>query len=460
MMKNSTIILLSFFVQSILLFSSCIKENTKDFIEVRELDNSGQYKLLDVPFHPEKTAIVVVDMWGAGGLGYFNPDSSFVGTTEGYIYSGNISKNINVLLASARALDMTVIHTPSDQTSFYESHSVRKNVKALAKQAYPWTEKLQWNDEQKKIPYGKWHGYEYEYMYPGMDWHNNRPGTEVFGQNPHIVLHKNDFMTDDPDEMWDIIKSKDINTLIYVGGSTNMCLAGRPFGLLNMKQYGMNVFLDRNYNHVMHRIPHGWNGDIDNPKYGSEYTNRQNSKKVIRYFEENICCTLDGEDVIRLAKKKNLTVNVLQPAIEQSFSDINNLTINFQPQHIEIPKEVVVDCGWPFTKQVAELVYGWQKLKIKDTYRTEFDPLKGAGIRTSRNDHWSILSPKGKYKVSLSGSKKGKVLIQDNIVEIGDSKENWEIQRDVSNDNGTIDMKFLSDDLLLEYVKIVRVSDL
>ena len=88
----------------------------------------------------------------------------------------------------------------------------------------------------------------------------------------------------------------------------------------------------------MHRIPHGWNGDINNPKYGSEYTNRQNSKKVIRYFEENICCTLDGEDVIRLAKKKNLTVNVLQPAIEQSFSDINNLTINFQPQHIEIPK--------------------------------------------------------------------------------------------------------------------------
>ena len=86
--------------------------------------------------------------------------------------------------------------------------------------------------------------------------------------------------------------------------------------------------------------------------------------------------------------------------------------------------------------------------------------MKGAGIRTSRNDHWSILSPKGKYKVSLSGSKKGKVLIQDNIVEIGDSKENWEIQRDVSNDNGTIEMKFLSDDLLLEYVKIVRVSDL
>ena len=62
MMKNSTIILLSFFVQSILLFSSCIKENTKDFIEVRELDNSGQYKLLNVPFHPEKTAIVVVDL--------------------------------------------------------------------------------------------------------------------------------------------------------------------------------------------------------------------------------------------------------------------------------------------------------------------------------------------------------------------------------------------------------------
>ena len=459
-MKRSTAILSCFFIQCILLISSCTKEKAKDFIEVRDIDAAGQYKKTSVPFHPEKTAIVVVDMWGAGGCGYFNPDSSFVGTTEGYIYSGNISKNINVLLASARALGITVIHAPSDQTEYYEDHPVRLNVKSLPKQAYPWPEKPRWNDEQKKIPYGNWYGFEYEYMYPGMDWHTNRPGTEVFGQNPEIVLDEEDFMTDDPEEMWNIIMSRDLHTLIYVGGSTNMCLAGRPFGLLNMKQYGMNVFLDRNYDHVMHRIPHGWNGNPDNPKYGSEYTNRQNSKEVIRYYEQSICPTLDGEDIIKFSRKLNLPVNVFKPTAPKVILDFRDVIINFQPQHIEIPEGVMVDCGWAFTKQAGELAYGWQEFKIKDTYRTGFDPLKEAGIKTSRNDRWSIDLPKGNYSVYISGSKKGTIKIQDKVVEVGNNQEHWETQFNVSNLEALTEIKVLSNQINFNYIRIKDVSEL
>jgi nicotinamidase-related amidase len=443
-------------VLAILLNSSCKIKNTEDIIEVREIDPKGQYTYTEIAFNPGKTAIVVVDMWGLGGCGYFNPDSSFVGPMEGFLYSEHVSKKINVLLASARALGMTVIHAPSSQIIYYESHPVRQNVKKIPETDYPWEETPVWNDDQKKIPWAEYNG-EYEYMYPGMDWNRNRPGTEVYGQNPQIVPDNEDFMTDDPDELWNIIKARDIESLIYAGGSTNMCLAGRPFGLLNMQKYGLSVYLDRNYSHVIHRIPHGWNGDVKNPKYGSEYTNRQNSKEVIRYFEQNICPTLEGEDIIKLAAMKNLPVNVLKPKLEQSYPSIQDITVSFQPQHIEIPEGVVVDCGWEFTMQPNGLNYGWQVLKIKDTYRTGYDGLSEAGIHTSRNDQWSIELPSMNYSVKLSGDESGKIRIQDKVIEVGTDHDQWNIEIDFRNNNDIIRLGILTDQIKLRTVRITAV---
>ena len=445
-----------FIVMAFLLNSSCSIKKTGESIEVREMDPTGQYIYPEIPFNPGKTAVVVVDMWGLGGCGYFNPDSSFVGTIEGFLYSEYVSKNINVLLASARALGMTVIHAPSNQTIYYENHPVRLNVKKLPEADYPWDTKPVWNDDQKKIPWAEYSG-EYEYMYPGMDWSRNRPGTEVYGQNPQIVPDEEDFMTDDPEELWRIFKARDIGSVIYVGGSTNMCLAGRSFGLLNMQKYGLDVYLDRNYSHVIHRIPHGWNGDVDNPEYGPKYTNRQNSKKVIRYFEQNICPTLDGEDFIKLALTKNLPVNVLKPKLEQSFSGIQDVTISFQPQQMEIPEGAVVDYGWEFTVQPCGLSYGWQELKIKDTYRTGYDGLSEAGIHTERYDQWSIELPKANYSVRLSGNKSGKIRIQDKTLETGADQDQWNIEIDVSNNNGLIEVGILTDQIDLRSVRITAI---
>jgi hypothetical protein len=455
-MRRQTSLVSLIALLAFLLNSSCNIQNARDVMTVRETDSDGRCLYSEIPFYPDKTAIVVVDMWGLGSCGYFNPDSSFVGTMEGYLYHVHVCKKINVLLASARALGMTVVHAPSSQTIYYENHPVRQNVAKLPETVYPWDKTPDWNDEQKKIPWADYDG-EYEYMYPGMDWSVNRPGTPVCGQNPLIVLHHQDFMTDDPEELWRIIKARGIESMIYAGGSTNMCLAGRPFGLLNMQQYGIDVYLDRNYNHVIHRIPHGWNGDVNNPKYGSAYTNRQNSKEVIRYYEQHICPTLDGEDIIQLATSKNLTVNVLQPKLEQSFSSIQDVIISFQPQHMEIPEGTVVDCGWGFTEQPSGLNYGWQELKIMDTYRTGYDGLSEAGIIASQNDQWSIELPPANYAVRLAGDKSGKIKIQDKIMEVGADHEPWNVEIELRNHNDLIKLGILTDQLNLRSVRITAV---
>ena len=396
-------------------------------------------------------------MWGLGGNGYYNADGSFVGTIEGVLYHEYVTENINILLASARALGITVIHAPFNQTGYYEDHPVRQNVKKLPETDYPWEQTPVWCDDQKKIPWAEYGG-EYDYMYPGMDWNRNRPGTEVFGQNPRIVLGQEDFMTDSPQELWKIIKARRIESLIYAGGSTNMCLAGRPFGLLNMQKYGIDVYLDRNYSHLIHRIPHGWNGDVENPQYGPQFTNRQNSKEVIRYFEQNICPTLNGEDINRLARAKGLPVNILEPELEQSYSSIQDITVSFQPQFIEINEGTVIDCGWEYTLQPNGLRYGWQELKIKDTYRTGYGPLSGAGIQGFKNDQWSIELPSGNYAVRLSGDNSGKISIQDKIIEVGSDQDEWNIEVEVHNKNDLIRLGILSDQINIRSLRIIAVS--
>jgi hypothetical protein len=441
-----------------LLSSSCHLEKKPALIEVRERDSNGQCIYTEIPFNPGKTAIVVVDMWNMGGCGYFDPDSSFVGTMEGFLYADYVSKHINVLLASARALGITVIHAPSDQTSFYENHQVRLNVNKLAEADFPWDVKPIWNDDQKKIPWAEWDG-EYDYMYPGMDWKRNRPGTQPFGQNPNIVLGKDDFMTDDPEELWKIIQARGLESIIYVGGSTNMCLAGRPFGLLNMKEYGIHVYLDRNYSHVIHRIPHGWNGDVNNPAYGPQYTNRQNSKKVIRYYEQHICPTLDGEDLIKMARMNDLPVKVLQPKLEQSYGSIRDVCVSFQPQHIEVPECVVLDHGLAFAEQPCGLFYGWQDLKVKDTYRTGYDGLGEAGMHAFQNDLWSIALPKGNYTIMTSGNNSGKIKIQDKNIKVGADHDPWTAEVDISNESSLIKVMILADQIDFHYIRITLIPD-
>jgi len=367
--------------------------------QLRTLDADGQYRITTKQYDPKKVAVVVVDMWGQGGHGYLRPDGTFDGTAEGYLYQEWVTKEINHTLAAARALGMQIVYTPAGMAKFYENHIVRRNIKAIPRHDHPW-KSIGWNKDQEKIPFSEFRG-EYEYRYPGMGWERRRPGTKSYGQNPNLFLCDTDMLTDNTDELWNLIQERELELLIYMGGSTNMCLAGRPFGLLNMKKYGVNVVMDRNYEHVIHRIPHGWNGDIENPKFGPQYTNERNSRIVIDYFEKNICSTIDGMVLRGMAEKLAGGYQAPQAAVKEAVVDREHIKINFSPQHIEVPEGFVIDCGWEYVKHPNGLTYGWDSSHVLEATRTAYDPLNSTYCKVKPGSKWHIELEQGRYLVKV-----------------------------------------------------------
>jgi hypothetical protein len=160
---------------------------------------------------------------------------------------------------------------------------------------------LGWNEDQNKIPFSDYDNEKGCYCRRDADDLGliplscpRPPGAKSVGQHPNLLLHQDDLMTESPEELWNLTQERGIKTLIYMGGATNMCLPGRPFGMLNMKKYGLNVVLDRNPDHLIHRVPDGWNGDLEDPAFGPEFAKQNGWREIVSYYERYICPTIDG----------------------------------------------------------------------------------------------------------------------------------------------------------------------
>ena len=271
-------------------------------LAVKQRDKSAIAIVKQKMIDPQKTAIVIVDMWEQGIHGRFEENGRYYGCYGAYKYHEHVSKSINNVLTAVRKLGIHVIFSPSNQTEYYEDHIVRKNIEALPDYPTPWKGILDWNSGSDKIPFSDYTNSkgcycEREKADLGLiPLSCPRPvDKKSVGQNPNLELHDTDYMTDKAEEFWNFIKEKDIKTLVYMGGATAMCLPGRPFGLLNMQKYGVNCILDRNSDHLIHRVPDGWNGNPENPQFGSQFAKEKHWDEIIKYYEQNICPTIDGQ---------------------------------------------------------------------------------------------------------------------------------------------------------------------
>ena len=444
----------------LILFSGCGFRSNTFSIETRQMDQHGNFIFKQKQIDPSKTAVVVIDMWGQGGHGIFESDRTFNGSIEGYLYQEEVTRQQNETLAAMRAMGIQVVFTPAGQAYIYHDHPARQNIKSIPDYEHPWKNELTWNENQKKIPFADWGGGGYEYRYPGSPFAVERPGTKTFGQNPNIVIMDNDLITDDPDELWNFISVKGIELLIYMGGSSNMCLAGRPFGVLNMIKYGMDVIVDRNYNHLVHRVPHGWNGDRENPQFGPFYTNERNSLRVIDYYEQNICPTFDGM-VFRERAQQAVGYNVPVAPVVEAKPDPQNIRISFQPQHIEIPAGFIIDTGWEYGEHSNGLVYGWNNRHVHEMNRVAFDPLNGAYCKVKSGSNWRIEVDNGLYQVTAGLAANSintiSVLGQTLCMMKTVSEQPFTISRNVSVRNKNIALNF-TDSTKVSFIIIKKIE--
>lgn len=226
-----------------------------------------------------KTAIVVIDMW----------DKHWCKTYTARV--GNMTPRMNQTLAAARKLGLQIVHAPSDVVDFYKDYPQRKAMQSIPTQ--PLLERVAFNPPAE--PEGK----------DCCECGPTQPcKSQPFGhwsrQHPDLKITANDLIGDcnNERELLNLCQQRGIETLIYMGVASNMCVLRRQFGMLNMKRYGLNVIF------VSDLVQAITANGLDPAQKTSDwnFTPAKGSAIVQRYLEGHIGPSFESKQLIDAAE--------------------------------------------------------------------------------------------------------------------------------------------------------------
>lgn len=216
----------------------------------------------EVTWRSSETAIVIVDMW--------NKHWSWGATERVNI----LAPRINTVINAARDKDVTIIHAPSDTMDFYQEHPARIRAADVPNVEPP---------EPAEHP-------EPPLPIDASDGGSDTGETESFKawhrQHPAIEIKDEDFISDNGQEVYNILIQNGIKNIIYMGVHTNMCVLGRTFAIKAMVRWGFNVVLARDLTDAMY-----------NPFKPPYVSHEEGTKLVIEYIEKFWCPTILSGDL-------------------------------------------------------------------------------------------------------------------------------------------------------------------
>ncbi|MBI1900334.1 MAG: isochorismatase family protein [Planctomycetia bacterium] len=282
--------LLSFVVTATLLAGSLASaaENLSLTARYREKDASGKYvaKEKKLDWRPEKTAIVICDMWD---LHHGKRAAERV---------VELAPRMNEVIAKAREQGVLIIHAPSSCMAPYENTPMRKRAKSaptaadLPADIANWCRKIP-AEEQGVYPIDQSDGGEDETKEEDAAWAKH---LESLGRNPKapwksqcdlLTMDERDAVSDSGVEIWNLLAQRGIDNVILMGVHTNMCVLGRPFGLRQMAKNGKNVVLMRDMTDTMYN-PARW-------PYVSHFAG---TDLIVEHIERFVCPTVTSEQVL------------------------------------------------------------------------------------------------------------------------------------------------------------------
>ncbi|MEZ6056301.1 MAG: SMP-30/gluconolactonase/LRE family protein [Planctomycetaceae bacterium] len=250
---------------------------------------SGQYQLVtqDEQWQPTETAIIVCDVWD------YHHCLNAVRRLEEF------APRLNDVLTKARQQGVTIIHAPSDCMPAYAEHPARKRATQAPRAAMlphgitSWCSQIP-TEEQAVYPLDQSDGGEDDDPAEHADWAKKltalgrNPNLPWGKQSPLITIDEDrDFITDQGDEVWNVLESRGIKNVILTGVHVNMCVTGRPFGLRQMARNGKHVVLMRDMTDSMYN-PQRW-------PYVSHYAGND---LIIGHIERSICPTMTSAQIL------------------------------------------------------------------------------------------------------------------------------------------------------------------
>lgn len=235
----------------------------------------------------ERTALIVCDVWD-----YHHSPNATDRLNE-------FVDRLNDVVQEARRRGVTIIHAPSNCMPAYKDHPGRARAME-APQAVNLPEEIrQWcysipAEERLKYPLDQSDGGSDDDPKHQAEWSQKmaelgrNPGQPWQRQSDKIEIDdQRDFISDQGDEVWNILESRGIENVILTGVHVNMCVLGRPFGIRRLSQNGKNVVLLRDLTDTMY-----------NPKMWPHVSHFTGNDLIVSHIERLICPTISSEQLI------------------------------------------------------------------------------------------------------------------------------------------------------------------
>jgi nicotinamidase-related amidase len=221
---------------------------------------------------PAATAVVVCDMWDAHHC------LSAARRVE------ELAPRVNDVLGALREGGALIIHAPADCMEFYRDvparHRAATALPVPASAAFGWND---WEPEEvRTLPESL--------TAPGpcscesdAPCNSGSPPYPWTRQTPLIEVGAEDAITDDGQEMFNLLEERGLTDVIVMGVHTNICVLSRSYGIRQLVFLGKRPMLCRDLTDAFHRDPRG-------QAWGTE--------QIIAHIERMWCPTVTSDQLM------------------------------------------------------------------------------------------------------------------------------------------------------------------
>jgi len=269
--------LLSGFHLLVFVSSGSAATNTLDLMvqsRAQVADGSWQVTHTVEKLDAAKTAIVVIDMWDKHSCKSFTAKL------------GNMVPRMNPVLDAARKLHLQIVFAPSDVLGFYRDYPQRKMMLSVPQHAEPG--KVAFNPPPPPGPT--------DFCECGPDQPCKK---QAFGswsrQHPDLRIEEGDLIGDcnNARELMNLCVERGIDTLLYMGVASNMCVLDRSMGVRNMKAHGLRAIV---VSDMVEAITS--NGLNAQGKPDPAFTPAAGTARVQQHIEQYFCPTVESRQLL------------------------------------------------------------------------------------------------------------------------------------------------------------------
>jgi nicotinamidase-related amidase len=227
---------------------------------------SGQWNEVhvDYSFNPAKSALIVCDMWDKHWCSGAN------------VRVAALVNKIEPVLEVARRKGIIIVHAPSETMSFYANSPQRLRMLSLP----PFTPPQVVNMTAPPLPIDDSDG--------GCDTPGDKEHRAWTCEHPGLTIAPEDYISDSGQEIYNLLRSRGIETIFYTGVHANMCILNRTFAIKQMTKWGLRCILLRDLTDAMY-----------GPQDAPHVTHQQGTELVVEYIEKYWSPTALSSDLAR-----------------------------------------------------------------------------------------------------------------------------------------------------------------